>query len=166
MRTLIIRSLFSCGLLFAGGLVLSAQPYPNDPYNQQRDPYYRGDPYGRGNNDPRYRTPGYGDSGAGLFDRIQADLARAESSSYGSQKRIEHARKQVYDFQNRLTRRRFDRGKLDGAISAVQHVVDSGGIRGRDRAALQEDVARMREFRAAQGYGYNRERSYGPGYRY
>jgi hypothetical protein len=45
-----------------------------------------------------------------------------------------------------LYRGRFDKGELDEAIAAVQKVVDSSGIRGRDRSILLDDLARMREF--------------------
>jgi hypothetical protein len=182
MRPITIRTFITCSLLLTAGLVANAQqyppqqyppqqqryppqPYPNDPSYQQGNPYERG-PYG----EPRYQAPpngapAYSDYASGLFDRVQADLARAAYNSYRSQDRFEHARHEVYEFQVRLSRGRFDRGRLDHAIEAVQHAADTRWIRDRDRAGLLDDANRMREFRVTQGGSYS-PRPYEPGYRY
>ena len=180
MRTFMIRTFITCTFLFGAGLVARAQQYPpqqyppqqypNDPSYQQGNPYWRG-PYGEpryqapSTSDPSYGAPQYGspqygapgysappnsDYASGLFDRVQADLARAAYSSHRSQDRFEHTRHEVYEFQLRLSRGRFDRGRLDHAIEAVQHAADTRWIRDRDRAALLDDANRMREFRATQ----------------
>ena len=94
-----------------------------------------------------------------IFDRVQQDLDHAAAAPYlalNTRERIDHARKQVWKFQKKWAYGRFDQGKLDGAISAVHHVVDTPSLEYRDRRVLADDLAQMRNFRA--GYEY---RSFG-----
>jgi len=139
MRTFLTKALLAYIILLMGNGVASAQWYPDGSYNRR-------DGYAYGN---------YGSYGAGLLDQVQAHLQRAAYNAYGSRGRIEHARKDVYDFQKRLNEGRFDRHELDEAIGSVQRVVDSNFIDERDRYTLRIDLARMREFRASRG-GYDR----------
>jgi hypothetical protein len=148
-----MRGLLPSGLLLLTiAHVLCAQTYPNGPY-YGNNPYYQG-------GDPRVRPQAPADYGFSLFERVQADLERAEDNSYGHRERFDHARKEIRDFQKRLERGRFDKGELDEAISATQHVVDSNAVRERDRSVLLNDLARMREFRATRGGAYD-GRGYG-----
>jgi hypothetical protein len=140
MRNSLVRTFVGSGILLLSGLVLNGQSYPSyPPYSG--DPYYRGPVY----NDNRSYA---GSWGMGLWDRVRADLDRAALDAYGSRRRIDHARKEVNDVERRLSRGRFDKDEMDEAISAVQHVVDSGNIPEVDRSALWQDLGRMREFRA------------------
>ena len=139
MRNSLVKTFFGSGILLLSGLALNAQSYPSYPP-------YSGDPYYRG---PVYNNGAYADSwGMGLWDRVRADLDRAAFDAYGSRRRIDHARKEVNDFEHRLSRGHFDKDEMDEAISAVQHVVDSDNIPEADRSVLWQDLARMREFRA------------------
>ncbi len=91
----------------------------------------------------------------GLFDRVQQDLDRAAATpyiAYPTRDRIDHARKQIWRFQHKWSEGQFDKGRLDDAISAVHHVVESASLDYRDRRTLQNDLGRMREFRAERGY--------------
>ena len=135
MRSFLTKGLLTCGILLLGNSVASAQWYPDDPY------------YGRGG----YGYGNHGSYGLRLFDEVQAHLERAAYNAYGSRGRIKRARKDVYDFQRRWKEGRFDRHELDEAIGSVQRVVDSSSIDQRDRYALLNDLARMREFRASRG---------------
>ena len=90
-----------------------------------------------------------------LFDRVQRHLDRAASNSYqnsGSRRRLDSARREIWDFQRRWSEGRFDKCQLDQAIGSVHRVVESDGLDYRDRRVLQDDVMQMRAFRANRGY--------------
>ncbi len=92
---------------------------------------------------------------ATIFDRVQQDLDHATAAPYlalDTRERIDHARKQIWKFQSKWASGRYDQGRLDGAISAVHHVVDSPSLEYRDRRSLQGDLGQMREFRAEHEY--------------
>jgi hypothetical protein len=90
-----------------------------------------------------------------IFDRVQQDLDHASAAPYlaiNTRERIDHARKSIWKFQNKWAAGHYDQGKLDGAISAVHHVVDTASLEYRDRRTLQDDLGHMREFRAEHEY--------------
>ena len=90
-----------------------------------------------------------------IFDRVQQDLDHATAAPYlavTTRDRIDHARKEIWKFQNKWVSGRYDQGKLDGAISAVHHVVDTPSLKYHDRRVLQDDLGHMREFRAEHEY--------------
>lgn len=93
-----------------------------------------------------------------LFDRVQEDLNRAQADAYPTHEvrsRFEHARHELGEFMDKWRSGRLDRGKLDDAISSVQHAADARGLQSRDRDLLLRDLTRMRDFRATGGYrGY------------
>ena len=151
MNRLFSTSFVGIGMLLYG-VAAQAQYYPGQRYPG------RDDGYGNGG----YRG---GDRSYALFDRVRVDLDRAAANSYmsgGDRRRVQKARHDLADFQNRWSRGRFDRHELDEAIGRVQSVVNSSRLSYRDRAALQDDLSRMREFRAYQAQGGDR---YGDGYR-
>ena len=124
--------------------------------------------YGYDRDDRRYRDDrrcrderGYGGS---PVERAMNDLNQVSSYGYrdrGDMRRIEKAREELRDFQNKWVRGRFDKGELDEAIGAIQKVVNSNWISPRDASMLQDDLYQLREFRAQRGYGYGN----GYGYR-
>lgn len=86
-----------------------------------------------------------------LFGRVRADLDRASNYRYasrGDQKRFDEARRELFDVESRIARGRYDRHELDQAINRVQRVVGQNSLDPRDRGALQDDLRRMRDFRA------------------
>jgi hypothetical protein len=99
-----------------------------------------------------------------LFDRARADLDRASSYAYSSRsdrKRFDEARRELFDFESRFDQGRYDRHELDQAIDRLQRVVRHNSLDSRDRGALEDDIRRMRDFRAFQEhngsyYGYRR----------
>jgi hypothetical protein len=107
--------------------------------------------------DPYYRQPAPAPAPApdGLFDRVQRDLDRTAANPYlkpGARGHLDHARQEVWRFQQRWASGRFDMGDLDGAIKAVNKVVNADSVDYHDRQTLQNDLFRMREFRAQRGY--------------
>jgi hypothetical protein len=113
--------------------------------------------YGYDRDDRRYRNErAYGGS---PVERALSDLNQVSSYGYrnrGDMRRVNKAREELSEFQNKWARGRFDKGELDDAIGAIQHVVNSTWISQRDASMLQEDLYRLREFRAQSRYGYRR----------
>jgi hypothetical protein len=105
--------------------------------------------------DPYYRQPAAPAVSDGVFDHVQRDLDRTSANPYlkpGARGHIDHARHEIWNFQKRWSNGRFDLGDLDGAIKAVNKVVNADSVDYRDRQTLQDDLFRMREFRAQRGY--------------
>src|SRR5690349_3150964 len=101
------------GMLFLT-LSAGAQTWGRDQYGQPRsDPYYRND------DSYRDRPYGYGESQGYLVGRVIADLNQAASRAYldGHERRhFGEVAGSLQDFQERLSRGKFDTGKLDKAI--------------------------------------------------
>lgn len=84
--------------------------------------------------------------------RVQSDLQRAAQSPavHGKDReRYDNAMRHLSQFDRDLTRGKFDKGKLNTAIEDVKHVVENNTLAVEDRDALREDLARLRDLRAA-----------------
>ena len=89
---------------------------------------------------------------SGIIDRVHADLNRGYRGwhiSHGDRKRLDHAEHNLRDFARKWYRGRFDKGELDEAIGSIQHVVDNNHLSGRERDALYDDLAQLRNMREA-----------------
>lgn len=98
-----------------------------------------------------------------VFDRARVDLDRASNYPYASRsdrKRFDEARRELFDFESRFDQGRYDRHELDEAISKLQRVVSQNSLDPRDRGALDDDLRRMRDYRAFREHG-----GYSNGYR-
>src|SRR5579864_2233309 len=85
-----------------------------------------------------------------LFGRVRADLDRAESNPYanrGDRHRFNKVREELNEFQ-----RSGSKHELNDTISSLQRVVNDNRISPRDRDALADDLYRLRDFRARQGW--------------
>ena len=143
MRHLLLKVVAGSALLF-GGVVANAQVYGGGYYDHGR---FYGE-FGRGRDDRDYR-------GGGLFDRVRADLDRAESHSYssgGDRRRFNRVREELGEFQGKLANGRYDRHELDDTIDALKHVVNDSRLDYRDRDVLQDDLFQLRDFRARNQY--------------
>ena|SRR5690242_18263684 len=153
MRRLLMRTMAGGGVLLMA-LAVNAQDrerYRDD--DRYYDRYYDRDDRGYRREEPYYR------GGGSLVDRVQADLRYADSDSYsrGERRRIDNARKELYEFQRAWSEGRFNRHELDDSIAAIQKVVDHNALRERSRSILWDDLQRLRSFRAEyQGRGYPR----------
>jgi hypothetical protein len=136
------------GLLIASGaLMLTAgafaqdygRPGPSSFQDRDRDHGY----WDRDRMMREYRTA--------FYDRLQGDLARAESARYlrgDDFRKFDRAHHEVGEFEAKWSRGIFDPRDMDAAIGSVQRVVEIPVLRREDREALRFDVGRMREFRA------------------
>jgi hypothetical protein len=105
--------------------------------------------------DSYYRQPAAPAVPDRVFDRVQKDLDRTGANPYlrpGARGHLDHARHEIWEFQQKWANGRFDLGELDGAIKAVNKVVNADSVDYRDRQALLDDLSHMREFRAQRGY--------------
>ncbi|MBV8847244.1 MAG: hypothetical protein JO307_30915 [Bryobacterales bacterium] len=87
-----------------------------------------------------------------LVDRVHTDLNHAYSVwhfSDSDRDRLNHAEKELREFSATWSKGKFDKGKLDDAIGAVQHVLDENRLPAEARDALSDDVARLRRMREA-----------------
>ena len=165
MRHLLMKTMAGSSLLL---IALAAQAQDRDRYRDDdrydRDDhgYRREEPYNRNydRDDRAYRGRElYGRGGGSLIDRVQSDLRYADSDAYsrGERKRIDNARKQLWEFQREWSAGRFNRHELDDSIAAVQKVVDHNALRDRARSVLWADLQSLRTVRAEyQGRGYSR----------
>lgn len=87
-----------------------------------------------------------------MVDRVHDDLNHAYGVwhfSDADRDRLNHAEKELREFAEHWSKARFDKGNLDDAISAIQHVLDNNRMPPQDRDALSDDVARLRRMRDA-----------------
>jgi hypothetical protein len=98
----------------------------------------------------RYSDRGdYRDRG-GILNQVRADLDRAESHSYangGDRRRFGKVREELNEFQ-----RTGNPHELNDAISRLQKVVNDNRLAPRDRDILADDLYRLRDFRARNGW--------------
>lgn len=147
MRSLMAKALLGGGLLI-GCIAGNAQVYGGGYYD-------RGRVYGEFGRYPDDRNG----RGGGLFDRVRADLDRAESSYFssgGDHRRLNRVREELSEFQSKWANGRYDRHELDEAIGALQKVVNDNRLNYRDRSVLQDDLYRLRDFRARNNNNYYR----------
>jgi hypothetical protein len=104
----------------------------------------------------QYPPPsGYFDRGqtadrAQFFEHVRADLDRAEStasSSTGDLNRIEGVREAMNFFQRKMDDGNYDPRALTDTIVSVQRVLDNNTLYVHARAALSDDLGRLRDMR-------------------
>ncbi len=87
-----------------------------------------------------------------LVDRVHSDLDHAYGVFHFSnddRERLNHAEKQLREFARKWDGHKFDKGELDESISSIQHVLDKNKLPQRDRDAISDDVAQLRNMREA-----------------
>jgi len=135
MKHLLLRTVAGTGLMLFG-LTASIQAQPprdDDRYHRDRDDYFRGD---------QWR--------ARMFDRIRDDLNHVQTtwfSSGGDQYRLDRAKQELGELQTAMTEHRYEQRAADDVINALQRVVSDNRLSERDRAILNDDLARLRQFR-------------------
>ncbi len=67
-----------------------------------------------------------------------AGVVTSLTLAVGDRERLTRAERQLRDFARRWRNGRFDKGNLEGAIGAIQHVLADNHLRGRERDALWE----------------------------
>src|ERR1700694_5116583 len=135
MKRLLIRTVAGTGLMLFG-LTASMQaqrPRDDDSYHRDRDDYFRGD---------QWR--------ARMFDRIRDDLNHVQTTWFsggGDQYRIDKAKQELNELQTAMAEHRYNERALDDVVNAMQRVVSDNRLSDRDRSILNDDLARLRQFR-------------------
>jgi hypothetical protein len=123
-KTLRTLMLFSIGA--AGTLLLAQYGPPQGPYG-----------------------PGAVNS---LVDRVHEDLNHGYSAwnLHGDDRdRLNHAEHDLRNFSHNYDHGKFDKGDLDHAIEAIQHVLDRNQLSGPERDKLSADLDQLRQLREA-----------------
>jgi len=103
----------------------------------------------------QYGTPGgpYRPEGvSALVERVHQDLNRGYDVwhlGHGERDRLNHAEKELREFDEHWRHGRFDKDKLDDAIGSIQRVLDKNHLTGPERDALWEDANQLRRMREA-----------------
>ena len=108
----------------------------------------------------RDRDRGRDNEPHGLVARVQDHLMRAERTTRArgrERDRYENARKHLADFDQGLSRRQFDKGRLDTAIDDLKNVVNGNPLRPDAQQELSRDLAELRELRERFDRGELRE---------
>jgi hypothetical protein len=135
MKHLLIRTVAGTGLMLFG-LTASMQaqrPRDDDSYHRDRDDYFRGD---------QWR--------ARMFDRVRDDLNHVQTTWFsggGDQYRIDRAKQELNELQTAMAEHRYNERALDDVVNAMQRVVSDNRLSDRDRSILNDDLARLRQFR-------------------
>lgn len=104
-----------------------------DIYHNQRDRWFRGE---------NWRSQ--------FFQRIREDLDHAAATTFpfgSDQSRLERTKFELDELQQKLSRGFYDEQELDEVMGALQVVVQNNRLPPRDRAILNDDLSRMRDFR-------------------
>ena len=135
MKHLLLRTVAGTGFMLFG-LTASMQaqrPRDDDSYHRDRDDYFRGD---------QWR--------ARMFDRVRDDLNHVQTTWFsggGDQYRIDKAKQELNELQTAMVEHRFNERALDDVVNAMQRVVSDNRLSDRDRSILNDDLARLRQFR-------------------
>jgi hypothetical protein len=106
----------------------------DDVYHRDRDDRFRG-------NDWRQR----------FFERIREDLDHVQSGAFpfgADQYRLARTRQELDELQGKLAAGRYDQRELDEVIGALGQVVRDNRLSRGDRDVLNDDLNRLRDFRA------------------
>ena len=109
---------------------------------------------------PAFQNPNQDRS---LFNRARIDLDRASSYPYQSRsdrKRFDEAKRDLFDFASRFEQGRYEKHQLDKAVDKIQDVLNHNSIDSRERGALDEDLRRMRDYRAFRDNKVFRDHGY------
>jgi hypothetical protein len=135
MKHLLLRTVAGTGLMLFGlsASMQAQRPRDDDSYHRDRDDYFRGD---------QWR--------ARMFDRVRDDLNHVQTTWFsggGDQYRIDRAKQELNELQTAMAEHRFNERALDDVVNAMQRVVSDNRLSDRDRSILNDDLARLRQFR-------------------
>ena len=129
MRNFLRNSAVTLALMFlVGGVVSQAQDW-----YQQRQERFRGE---------QWR--------AHLFAHVREDLDHVQTTTFPGRDefRLERAKHELDDLQANLASGRYEEPKLDEVIHIIQRVAADNRLSPRDRDILNDDLQRLRDYRA------------------
>ena len=121
---------------------------------QDRDRRSRDYDWYHGDRDDRYRGNQWRSR---LFWQVREDLEHVQNATFPfgrDQYRIQRTKQQLNELQDKLARGYYDQRELDDVIAALQRVVADNRMSPRDRELLNDDLSRLRDYRAHhEGWG-------------
>jgi hypothetical protein len=87
---------------------------------------------------------------AHMFAEIRTDLDHVQATTFSGRDeyRIERTKKDLDELQSDLAAGRYEEPKLDEVIGSLQRVVADNRMSPRDRDMLNDDLGRLRDYRA------------------
>jgi hypothetical protein len=92
-----------------------------------------------------------------IINRVNEDLRRASDDARQGNKgkderdRVDKAQHRLSDVDQKLSKGKFDKGKLDDLISSVRDVVEHNTLAPPTRDALRADISDLERLRSAKG---------------
>jgi hypothetical protein len=92
-----------------------------------------------------------------IINRVNEDLKRAAYDARQGNKgkderdRVDKAQHRLSDLDQRLSKGKYDKGKLDDLISSVRDVVEHNTLAPATRDALRADLSDLERIRSAKG---------------
>ena len=129
MRKILRNSTAAAALLVLAGAAMAQSP----DWYQQREDRYRGEHW-------RER----------VFTEVREDLNHVQANTFGGRDefRLVRTKQELDELQGDLAAHRYTETKLDDVISTMQKVVADNRMSPRDRDMLNDDLQRMRDYRA------------------
>lgn len=85
-----------------------------------------------------------------VFEHVRTDLDHIGSAIWASGKerrRLDRTKEELADLQTRLQYNRFDEHELNDVIDSVTKSANDNRLAPRDRAVLNDDLARLQDYR-------------------
>jgi hypothetical protein len=128
-----MRSFLRNSTATAAFLILSGAIFAQPDWYQQRQERFRGEEW-------RHR----------IFTEVREDLNHVQSATFGGRDefRLVRTKEELNELQGDLVAHRYSEAKLDEVIATMQKVVADNRMSARDREMLNDDLQRMRDYRA------------------
>ena len=113
-----------------------------DDYHHDRDAYFQGEGWH-----------------ARLFEHVRDDVRHVQETTWpggGDQYRLGRTMDELSELQGKMAQRVYDGHEVDDVINALSRVVTDNRMQPRDRDMLNDDLARLREFREHHEDWYRR----------
>jgi hypothetical protein len=130
MRNILRGATATIGFLILAGAAIAQAP----DWYQHREERFRGDQW-------RNR----------MFSEVREDLDHIQSKTFPigrDEYRIVRTKQELDELQNDFNAHRYNEGKVDDVVNALQKVVADNRMSSRDRDVLNEDLQHLRNFRA------------------
>ena len=129
MRNIFLRSSAAAAFLLLVGSALAQSP----DWYEHREERFRGEEWR-----------------AHMFAEIREDLDHVHTTIFAGRDelRLVRTKQELNELQNDLAAHRYTQEKLDDVIAAMQKVVADNRMSARDRDMLNDDLRRLRDYRA------------------
>lgn len=132
MKNILAKTL-ACSSLFLFGLSMTIQAAPQNNWYHEREAFFHGEGWHMH-----------------LFDRVRDDLTHVQEVDFrgNDQYRLAQTKDELNALQGKMAAHQYDQPQLDGVISNLQRVVSDNRLSPMNRDMLNDDLARLRDFRA------------------